>query len=179
MQEWPRPKSLKELRDFLEPTGYYRRFVQGYGNLAWLLINQRKHNLCWDANVDLAFKALKLAMTTILVLALPDIRQCFVLEIDALGHGMGAVLIEQQRPIAYFSQDLTVATRSKSIYEHELMDIVLAIQKWCHYLLGQRFIVCTDQRILKYLLEQCLVSMEHQKWLIKLLGYSKFSTSLD
>lgn len=117
------------------------------------------------------FSSPKVSNDNCTVLALPDFSQPFVVEKDASVYGLGTVLMQNLQPMAYFSHVLTPQARLKSIYERELMAIVLAIQKWQPYLLARRFIVRSNQRILKYLLEQHLVSTEHQKWLSKLLGY--------
>ncbi|KAA0065749.1 transposon Tf2-1 polyprotein isoform X1 [Cucumis melo var. makuwa] len=111
-------------------------------------------------------------MMTLLVLALPDFNATFEIETDALGYRIRAVLTQSKCPIAYFSRMLVVRDRVKPVYERELMVVVLAVQRWRSYLLGRKFVVTTDQRSLKFLLEQRVIQPQYQKWIAKLLGYS-------
>ena len=81
------------------------------------------------------------------------------------------MLSQNRHPIAFFSQKLSPKAQTKLVYERELMAVVLSVQKWRHYLLGKKFTIISDQKALKFLLEQREVQPQFQKCLTKLLGY--------
>ena len=172
MLDWPVPLSIKDLRGFLGLTGYYRRFVANYGSIAWPLTELlKKDNFKWGPQANATSQALKPAMSRNPILALPNFSRPFIVETNTSSIGIGAVLVRDKHPLAFFSHALPQHARLKSVYEHELIAVVRAIQKWRHYLLGRKFIVRTDQRSLKFLLLQRMVSPDNQKWLSQLLGY--------
>lgn len=169
---WPCPSSLKGLRGFLGLAGYYRKFVKDYGTISAPLTQLlKKDSFHWTDEATMAFSRLKSALTSTPVLALPDFTSTFCIESDASGLGIGVVLMQAGRPIAYFSKALSGKNLSLCIHDKEMLAIVSAVQKWRHYLLGRHFKIYTDHRSLKYFLEQRLSSFDQQKWLSKLLGY--------
>ncbi|KAF3623801.1 hypothetical protein FXO37_31675 [Capsicum annuum] len=124
MRDGPTPTTLRALRGFLGLTGYYRKYVYNYGVICRppteLL---KKDSFKWSKEVNHAFLALKQAMST-LVLALPDYTKEFIVETDASLTGIGVVLMQGTRPIAYFSKVLAPKHRGKSIYKKEYMALL-------------------------------------------------------
>uniref|UniRef100_A0A2N9HGB9 RNA-directed DNA polymerase n=1 Tax=Fagus sylvatica TaxID=28930 RepID=A0A2N9HGB9_FAGSY len=120
---------------------------------------------------EMAFERLKEACSQPPCLALPDFSKTFVVECDASGYGIGAVLMQVGRPLAFYSQALKGKALFLSTYEKELMALVLSVKKWRPYLFGQNFVIKTDQQSLKHLLEQRIGTPMQQKWISKLLGY--------
>jgi hypothetical protein len=172
MQYWPHPKTLKSLHGFLGLTGYYRKFVKNYGKIAApLTALLKKNSFTWTPAAAQAFQTLKTAMCTTPVLALPDFTKTFVLECDASGKGIGVVLMQEGRPLAFTRKQLSEKNLGKPIYEKEMLAILHAVELWRPYLLGQRFQIKTDHQSLKYFLEQRISSQEQQKWVTKLFGY--------
>jgi hypothetical protein len=169
---WPIPKNVKGVRGFLGLTGYYRKFIRNYGKIARPLTElTKKDNFSWGKEAQDAFEELKSRLTTAPVLALPDFTKTFTIECDASGVGIGAILIQEKKPVAYYSKALGKRNLTKSAYEKELMAMVLAIQHWRPYLLGRKFIVSTDQRSLKQLMRQRITTAEQQNWAAKLIGF--------
>lgn len=102
MLHWPVPTSHTEVRAFLGLTGYYRRFVKGYGLLAKpLTLVLRQKTFSWTSAAQQAFDELKMAMTRTPVLALPSFTQHFTVETDACQDGIGAVLMQEGQPVAF------------------------------------------------------------------------------
>lgn len=160
------------MRGFLGLTGYYQKFIANYGKIAKPLTElTKKEGLKWNEEAEKAFQTLKTAVTSSPVLTLPNFELPFEIECDASGKGVGAVLMQMKHPIAYFSKAFTASKLSKSAYDKELMALVLAIQHWRHYLLGRRFVVYSDQKSLKHLLQQRITTANQQEWMAKLLGF--------
>lgn len=169
---WPVLVNISKLRGFLGLTGYYRRFVKGYGEICRPLHDLlKKDNFHWGPDQQKSFDRLKEVMTTCPVLALPNFSKPFVLETDACGSGIGAVLMQEGRPIAYYSKALGQKAAGYSTYEKEAIAILESLKKWRHYLLGGQVIIKTDQQSLKYMTTQRLTEGIQHKLLLKLLEF--------
>jgi hypothetical protein len=118
MQQWPAPKNVTHLRGFLGLTGYYRRFIQDYGIICRPLFEAlKKNSFKWEQRQQEAFGKLKDIMTRAPVLALPNYKKPFILEADACGYGLGAVLMQDHRPIAFMSMAIGPKAAAMSTYD--------------------------------------------------------------
>ena len=172
MVDWPVPNSVTALRGFLGLTGFYRKFICKYASIASPLTKLlRKDGFQWSAEAQSAFEALKSAMTKAPILASPDFSIPFVLETDASGTTMGAVLMQKNHPIAFFSKPFCPRLLRSSTYVRELHVITTTVKKWRQYLLGHKFLIYTDHQSLKQLISQVIQTPEQQVYLSKLLGY--------
>lgn len=158
---WPTPSSTKKIRAFLGLTGYYQKFISRYAEVASPITDLlRKQSTGWNATTENSFNQLKQLLTFALVLAYPDFSQPFVVETDACKVGIGAVLLQQQHPIAFFSRKLSLLHQRASTYARELVAITEVVRKWRHYLLGAEFTIRTDHRSLRELLNQTIQTPE-------------------
>lgn len=172
IQQWPIPTSIRTLRGFLGLTGYYRRFVAYYATLAAPLTNLlRKNAFVWTPDASSAFQSLKDALTHTPVLQLPDFTKTFEIHSDASATAIGAVLLQQNHPVAYFSKVLPTRLQTSSAYSREMYAITEAVHRWRQYLLGRRFVIQTDHQSLRSILHQTIQTPDQQRWLTKLLGF--------
>ncbi|KAG7547976.1 Integrase catalytic core [Arabidopsis suecica] len=166
IRDWPIPKTVGEVRSFHGLAGFYRRFVKDFSTLAAPLteVINKDVGFKWEQAQDDAFHALKEKLTNAPVLVLPDFLKTFEIECDASGVGIGAVLMQDKRPIAYFSEKLGGATLNYPTYDKELYALVRALQTWQHYLWPKEFVIHTDHESLKHLKGQHKLNKRHARW---------------
>ena len=173
IKDWPTPKNVTELRGVLGLTGYYRRYIRDYGLICRPLFQAlKKDNFQWNTEQSQAFQTLKKVMTEAPVLALPDFSLPFTLEADACDYGIGVVLMQRGKPIAFLSQALGPKAAGLSTYDKEAMAILAALKQWKHYFAASSIVIKTDQQSLKYIQEQKLTEGIQHKLMVKLLGYN-------
>jgi len=167
--DWPIPKTLKALRGYLGLTGYYRKFIKGYNTIAApLTALTKKDAFLWGDTTQKAFAALKVALTSPPILAMPNFSIPFIIECDASSTRIGAVLMQKGHPIAYVSKELKKPEKWVSAYEREMLAILFATKKRRQYLLEREFIIKTDHQPLKFLQEQRLYTEAQHTGLLKL-----------
>jgi hypothetical protein len=128
MKYWPLPKMIKSLHGFLGLMGYYFNLVHNYGKIAAHLTTLLKNNAFnWTLIVDQYFHTLKEVMCTTLFLALLDCTKTFVLECDALGKGIGAILVQYGIPLAFTRKQILERNLGQSTYEKKMLDILHAM----------------------------------------------------
>ncbi len=159
VQNFLAPKDTTTLRRFLGLSGYYRRFICGYAQLACPLFRLLKQNerFLWTKDHQDALDHLKEALTSAPILQFPAPSQPYILETDASGLGLGAVLLQELQshkplPIAYASRTLSKHERNYSATELEALAVHWALKHFKTYVYGQRCTIYTDHQALQSLM---------------------------
>ncbi|KAG7536840.1 Ferric reductase NAD binding domain [Arabidopsis suecica] len=167
IQDWPSPKTVGEVRSFHGLAGFYRRFVRDFSTIAAPLTEVIKKDVGfqWEQAQEDAFQLLKHKLTHAPLLVLPDFMKTFEIECDASGVGIGAVLMQEKKPIAFFSEKLGGATLNYPTYDKEFYALVRALQTWQHYLWPKEFVIHTDHQSLRHLKSQQKLNKRHARWM--------------
>ena len=167
VRDWQVPKDVHMLRSFLGMANYFRRFVKGYSNLVRPLnfLLRKTAEWKWTDVCQRAFDKAKETLVTVPVLAQPDFSLPFEVVADACGFGIGAVLLQEGRPIAFESRGMTSAECNYHIGEQELLGVVHAMRTWRRYLEGAKEVtVVTDHNPITYLQTQPVLSRRQARW---------------
>ena len=133
IQEWPVPTSIQQVRSFHGLASFYRRFVKNFSSIITPMIRVIKgRTFMWNGVAQAALEGIKKKLTSAPVLVLPSFAKTFEVECDASGVGIGVVLSQEMRPIAYFSEKLNETKRRYSTYDKEFYAIVRASEHWRH-----------------------------------------------
>ncbi|VVA39016.1 PREDICTED: retrotransposon, partial [Prunus dulcis] len=170
---WPQPTSVTEVRCFLGLAGYYRRFVEGFSTIAAPLtrLTRKGVKFEWSDECEKSFNELKTRLTTAPVLTLPDDSGNFVIYSDASQQGLGCVLMQHGRVIAYASRHLKKHEMNYPVHDLELAAVVFALKIWRHYLYGTTCQIFTDHKSLKYLFTQKELNLRQRRWLELIKDY--------
>ena len=154
--DWKPPTNVTEVRSFLGLAGYYRKFVEGFSKIATPLtkLTRKEEKFIWSEACQNSFDELKQRLTTAPVLTLPSGSEGFTVYCDASRQGLGCVLMQRDRVIAYVSRQLKKHEVNYPTHDLELAAVVFALRIWRHYLYGVPCRIFTDHKSLQYLFSQ-------------------------
>ncbi|GJW16377.1 hypothetical protein Tco_0020510 [Tanacetum coccineum] len=173
IKDWESPKTPTEIRQFLGLAGYYRRFIEGFSKIAKPMtkLTQKSVKFNWGEKEETAFQTLKQKLCSAPILALPKGSENFIVYCDASHKGLGAVLMQKEKVIAYASRQLKIHEKNYTTHDLELGVVVFALKMWRHYLYGTKCVVFTDHKSLQHILDQKELNMRQRRWLELLSDY--------
>ncbi|GKF12285.1 putative reverse transcriptase domain-containing protein [Tanacetum coccineum] len=148
-------------------AGYYRRFIEKFSKIAKSLtiLTQKSKTFDWGEEQELAFQTLKDKLCNVPILALPDEPKDFVVYYDASGIGLGCVLMQIGKMIAYTSRQLKIHKENYTTHDLELGAVMFALKIWRHYLYGKKSVIYTDHKSLHHIFSQKELNMRQRRWI--------------
>jgi hypothetical protein len=173
VSKWKQPSNVSEVRSFLGMAGYYRRFIKGFSSIARPMteLPKKDNKFVWTPKCEESFQIIKKKLTTASVLTLLDIHQDFVVFCDASRQGLGFVIMQNEKVIAYASRLLKPHEQNYPTHDLELAAIVHALKIWRHYLIGNKCHIFTDHKSLKYIFTQADINLRQRRWLELIKDY--------
>ncbi|WVZ89802.1 hypothetical protein U9M48_036161 [Paspalum notatum var. saurae] len=165
IHSWPTPTTISQVRSFHGLARFYRRFVPNFSTIAAPLNELTKKGVAfhWGKPQEDAFNLLKDKLTHAPLLQLLDFGKTFEPECDASGVGISGVLMQENKPVAYFSEKLSGPVLNYSTYDKELYALVQSLETWQHYLWPKEFAIHSDHESLKHIRSQVKLNCRHAK----------------
>ena len=177
VKDWKEPSTVRQVQQFLGLCNYYRRFIYQFSNIAAPLsqLTQKDSDFEWSPECQIAFDGLKAALCDAPILAYPKSSGMFVVDTDASNVGIGGVLSQiqdgEERVICFASKKLNKSQRRYCVTRRELLAVVVFLQEFRHYLLGQQFILRTDHNSLRWICNFKAPQGQLSRWLEVLSQY--------
>ncbi|KAD5318170.1 hypothetical protein E3N88_18116 [Mikania micrantha] len=173
IKNWDTPKTPTEIRSFLGMAGYYRRFVSNFSKIALQLtkLTQKSEPFDWEQKQKDAFQTLKQKLCDAPILSLPEVCDDFVVYCDASHQGLGCVLMQLDKVIAYASRQLKIHEKNYTTHDLELGAVIFALNIWRHYLYGTKCTIFTDHKSLQHIFDQKELNMRQRRWVELLNDY--------
>ncbi|KAF8051102.1 hypothetical protein N665_1797s0001 [Sinapis alba] len=165
IQGWPRPKNATEVRSFLGLAGYYRKFFKGFASLAQPMtqLTSKDVKFVWSGECEKCFSTLKDMLIGAPILVLPEADQPYVVYTDVSITGLGCVLTQHGKVIAYASRQLKKHEGNYPTHDLEMAAVVFALKIWRSYLYGAKVQILTDHKSLKYIFTQPELNMRQKR----------------
>ncbi|GJU59107.1 putative reverse transcriptase domain-containing protein [Tanacetum coccineum] len=154
-------------------AGYYRRLIKGFSKIAKPMtkLTQKKVKFVWSDKQEATFQLLKQKLCSAPILALPEESKDFIVYYDASIKGLGVVLMQREKVIAYALRQLKIHEKNYTTHDLELGAVVCALKIWRHYLYGTKCTVFTNHKSLQHILDQKELNMRQCRWLELLNDY--------
>ncbi|GKC22476.1 putative reverse transcriptase domain-containing protein, partial [Tanacetum coccineum] len=167
VKNWKAPRTPTEVCSFLGLVGYYHRFIEKFSKIAKSLtiLTQKCKTFDWGEEQELAFQTLKDKLCNAPVLALPDGPKDFVVYCDASRTGLGCVLMQRGKVIAYASRQLKINEKIYTTHDLELGTVVFSLKIWRHYLYETKSVIYTDHKSLQHIFSQKELNTRQRRWI--------------